>query len=221
MPPQWQADREVDFYREQFEFLMGELADLPTDRPLVVAGTDLLPELLTGLGVPAERAVWIVPTPGFQLEYYAAREFVTAHLAGCPDPELSFANWMRRDMIFADYVRRTAGERDGAVLTVDGSVPAEKTADVVAGHTSGWASLGRRPDGSQARMARCPSLAVRRESQEQTTWPIHVCELGFNRQNLACSDLHHSNFLNRSALHASASDLARPNSNKPCKHARF
>lgn len=70
IPPHWQADREVDFYREQFEFVLGELADLPTDRALVVEGTDLLPELLTGPGVPRERAVWLVPTPEFQLEYY-------------------------------------------------------------------------------------------------------------------------------------------------------
>ena len=102
--PRWRSA----FYREQFDFVLRELADLSTDRPLVVEGADLLPELLVALGVRSERAVWVVPTREFQLSYYRSRAWVWPYLAGCPDPELAFANWMRRDMIFAAHVTRTA-----------------------------------------------------------------------------------------------------------------
>lgn len=133
-PPWWQAEMEVAFYREQFDLVLRELADLPTDRPLLVEGADLLPELVFTLGVRPERAVWVVPTAQFQLSYYRARDWVTPYLADCPDPELAFANWMRRDMIFAEYVTRTAGQHDGAVLVVDGATPVETTAEQVGRH---------------------------------------------------------------------------------------
>jgi hypothetical protein len=133
-PPQWQADTEVAFYREQFDFLCRELAGLSTARPLVVEGADLLPELVATLGVPPERCVWVVPTPEFQLSYYRSRTWVRPYLAGCPDPERAFANWMRRDMIFAQYVTRSARRRAGTVLVVDGSAPVEATADLVGRH---------------------------------------------------------------------------------------
>jgi hypothetical protein len=133
-PPQWQADMEVGFYREQFDVLRRELADLSTTRPLVVEGADLLPELMETLGVPSERSVWLVPTPDFQWRYYRSRTWVRPYLAGCPDPERAFANWMRRDVIFADYVARTARQRGGAVLVVDGSAAVEGIAELVGRH---------------------------------------------------------------------------------------
>ena len=37
-PPRWQAERELAFYREQFSFLLDELAALPADRPAIVEG---------------------------------------------------------------------------------------------------------------------------------------------------------------------------------------
>ena len=133
-PPQWQADLEVAFYREQFDFLRGELAGLATSRPVVVEGADLLPELLVALGVLPQRSVWVVPTPEFQLRYYSTRAWVRPYLAGCPEPERAFTNWMRRDMIFAEYVTRTARQHGGTVLVVDGSAPVEATAERVARH---------------------------------------------------------------------------------------
>ncbi len=115
MPPEWQADREIDFYREQFDYVLEELAELPRSSTLVVERADLLPELLAAHGVPLERSIWMVPTPAFQLERYGEREWARSYVAGCPEPELAFANWMRRDMILADYVRRTATARGGVV----------------------------------------------------------------------------------------------------------
>jgi 2-phosphoglycerate kinase len=134
MPPQWQADREVDFYREQFRFIVAELAALDSSAPLVVEGADLLPELLADVEVSVEHAVWMVPTPEFQLRHYAARDWARSYVARCPDPGLAFANWMRRDTIYADYVQRTAAERGGRVLVVDGSRSTEATAQRVALH---------------------------------------------------------------------------------------
>ncbi len=131
MPPAWQADREVAFYHEQFPYLLAELGDRDD---LLVEGADLLPELLHAAGAPLARSVWVVPTPEFQRRHYRAREWVAPYLAQCPDPELAFENWMRRDVLFARHVERQAAALGGTVLVVDGSRPLVNLADLVTRH---------------------------------------------------------------------------------------
>jgi hypothetical protein len=133
-PPSWQAERELEFYREQFDFLLGELAALPSDRAAIVEGADLLPDLLQRGGVDLDRAVWLVPTAEFQIRHYSAREWVAAYLQDCDDPEAAFRNWMCRDVLFAERVRGLAATVGGRVIVVDGTVSIEDIAHVVAGH---------------------------------------------------------------------------------------
>ena len=130
-PPQWQASREVEFYRGRFD---GLLASLPPDDRVLVEGADLLPDLLGAHGVPISKAIWIVPTPDFQLRHYAAREWVEGYVAECPDPAQAFANWMRRDMLFAEYVRAQAAMVGGRVVVIDGTHSIEETTQLVEDH---------------------------------------------------------------------------------------
>jgi hypothetical protein len=133
-PPEWQAQRELAFYREQFDFLLAELSGLPADRPALVEGADLLPDLLQRVGVPLDRAVWMVPTPAFQLRHYAMREWVPAYLQGCADPQQAFRNWMQRDVLFAQHVRELAEEMGGRVVVVDSTESLEQAAGIVERH---------------------------------------------------------------------------------------
>jgi hypothetical protein len=100
-PPRWQAQREIEHYREEFPLLLAEINAYPADRPVLVEGAGLLPELLQAIGVPTDRAIWLVPTPEFQLRYYSARDWVPDYLRQCADPRRAFDNWMQRDMLFA------------------------------------------------------------------------------------------------------------------------
>lgn len=133
-PPQWQAERELAFYREQFGFLLAELAGLPAGRPALVEGADLLPDLVRHLGVPMDRAVWMVPTPEFQRRHYAMREWVPAYLQGCADPERAFDNWMLRDVLFAEQVRELAEAAGGRVIVVDSAASLEAAVRTVERH---------------------------------------------------------------------------------------
>jgi hypothetical protein len=131
-PPAWQADQEVSFYREQFPYLLEELRTAPG--PGVAEGADLLPELLHQAGIPFARAVWVVPTPRFQLEHYARRPWAHDDVAACPDPAAAFANWMERDALFAGHVAAQAARLGGKLLVVDGSRPVDEVAAEVARH---------------------------------------------------------------------------------------
>ena len=104
---------------------------MPGDRPAVVEGADLLPELLRRIGVPVDRAVWMVPTPEFQLRHYAKREGVPAYLRGCADPAQAFQNWMRRDALFAEHVTQLAASVGGRVLVVDSLASVREAAGIV------------------------------------------------------------------------------------------
>jgi len=130
MPPAWQADMELDFYRDSMSYLLEELAEL--DEPKVIAeGADLLPELLERLEVPLDRAVWLVPTPDFQLKYYVARAWAREYVQECPNPAGAFHNWMQRDVLFAHYVAETAQAIGGKVICVNGERTIEQIADEV------------------------------------------------------------------------------------------
>jgi hypothetical protein len=133
-PPEWQAERELQFYREQFDFLLAQLTALPSHEPAIVEGADLLPDLLEGAGVDLGRAVWLVPTAEFQIRHYALREWVTAYLRNCDDPEAAFRNWMRRDVLFAERVKELAATVGGRVIVVDGTMSLEDLTRAVAEH---------------------------------------------------------------------------------------
>jgi hypothetical protein len=134
--PEWQAERELEFYREQFDFLLAELVALPADRPIIVEGADLLPDLLRGVGVDLGQAVWLVPTAEFQIRHYAARAWVTGYLRDCDDPEAAFRNWMRRDVLFAESVKELAATVGGRAIVVDGTVSVQDVTHAVAEHLS-------------------------------------------------------------------------------------
>jgi hypothetical protein len=110
------------------------LDELSAAEPAIVEGADLLPDLLQRGGVGLDRAVWMVPTPEFQIRHYAAREWVSEYLKDCADPSVAFKNWMCRDVLFAERVRDLAATVGGRVIVVDGTVSIEDTTWAVAEH---------------------------------------------------------------------------------------
>ncbi len=93
---------------EQFPRTLADLRSM--SGPVVAEGSALLPELLASHGVEADRAVWMVPTPGFQRYHYAQRPWARRLLTGLPDAAGAFETWMQRDSQFAADVSAQARE---------------------------------------------------------------------------------------------------------------
>ena len=55
-------------------------------------------------------------------------------LADCSDPAAAFANWMERDALFAEEIRRQCAQLGYASLLTDGSVSEEERLAQVAAH---------------------------------------------------------------------------------------
>ncbi|MEU4161587.1 hypothetical protein [Actinoplanes sp. NPDC026670] len=117
-PVRTQVDDVFQLYREEFPLILDELR--AAGEGTVVEGAALLPESLAGIGVPRERAVWIVPTEEFQLRHHRRRAWAHELLAGLDRPEEAFARWMRRDAAFARAIDGQARDLGYRVILADG-----------------------------------------------------------------------------------------------------
>lgn len=131
--PQTQCREELDFYAEVAP-LVSELLEQVDAERIVAEGAAFLPEIVQGWGVPPQRYVAITPTREFQWSRYAERPWVPHVLRDCSDQQAAFANWMARDALFAEEVRRQCGRLGYLSLLTDGSVPENARLREVARH---------------------------------------------------------------------------------------
>jgi hypothetical protein len=128
-----QVDAELNAYREEFSMILDDLRGLQQDRPVLVEGCALLPELVNLLA-PPWRALWFVPTPAFQRHHYSQRGFVQEILSQCSDPQTAWDNWMARDEQFGRTVAAAAAQRGFSVEWVDGTSSLDTLALLAAAH---------------------------------------------------------------------------------------
>jgi hypothetical protein len=130
-PVEVQLQDEFDFYYEEFELLLDELALYPQGQPILAEGNAWLPELLGRLQAPPGRIVYVIPTRAFQVANYSQRAFIKDILSQCADPQAAFANWMERDARFGEKVDQSARQAGLLVIRVDGRLSIEENAALV------------------------------------------------------------------------------------------
>ncbi len=133
-PVEQQIREELEIYREQFPYILADLAQRTGERPLILEGAALLPELLAAQGVSPDRCLWMVPSEPFQREHYARRDWRHDVLRDCSDPDQGWENWMSRDAGFARAVAADATQLGYRVITVDGSVSLDDNERAVERH---------------------------------------------------------------------------------------
>ena len=131
--PAEQCREELAFYREVSGLVRARLQGLRAER-VVAEGAAFLPELARLWGVAPQRFVAIMPTREFQISRYSRRPWVSQVLRDCSDPAAAFANWMERDALFAEEVRRQCVRPGYASLLTDGSVSGEECLAQIAAH---------------------------------------------------------------------------------------
>ncbi|MEZ4669551.1 MAG: AAA family ATPase [Anaerolineae bacterium] len=130
IPPLAQVRREIQIYVEEFPLHLHDIAGLK--EPLLLEGAALLPCLVAPRIKYPARAIYMVPSAGFQREHYARRPWIHDVVRNCNNPAQAFDNWMRRDELFARWVRREAAKYGMHTLMVDGSLTISDTAKMVA-----------------------------------------------------------------------------------------
>lgn len=129
--PEEMVDEEWRFYEEIFPYVKSYVIK-NQNRPLLVEGAGLLPHLVKELECPTSSYLCFTPTADFQKKHYTQREWVPYILEGTTNPEQAFKNWMQRDILFAQMVRKEAMKLGYSSLVTDGSQPENQTAEEVA-----------------------------------------------------------------------------------------
>lgn len=119
--PATQCIEELQIYREIFPFILKDLSDLQEERDIITEGAAFLPELMYWTGVNGSEYISVTPSKEFQIEHYSKREWVPYVLEGCSDKELAFRNWMDRDVLFAENVRKQCEDYQYKSILNDGS----------------------------------------------------------------------------------------------------
>ncbi len=125
----------IEVYREEFPMILADLRALTGERPILVEGAALLPDRVAPHLTGEQTAVYLIPTPQFQVETYARRDWIDAVLAQCEEPQQAFANWMARDVQFGRWVAETAAAHKFPVVHVDGSQTIAQNAACIANMT--------------------------------------------------------------------------------------
>ena len=132
--PLLQCREEFDIYREIFEFVAADLDRIEWKGGIITEGAAYLPELMKQSGVPGSRYIAITPTKEFQVTHYRKRDFVPLVLEGCSDKEAAFLNWMDRDVLFAQEVRRQCHKENYVSVINDGNMDLDELAGLTAVH---------------------------------------------------------------------------------------
>ena len=100
---------------------MADLERVSCQNGIVTEGAAYAPVLMKKYGVPGNRYISITPTREFQIT--RERAFIHDVLKGCRSMESAFQNWMERDVLFAQKVRKQCGENGYVSIINDGSEP--------------------------------------------------------------------------------------------------
>ena len=125
-PVQDQVMEELAFYHERFEMILEDLAGLAETKTVLMEGAALLPELIHRQGVKQDRALYMIPTKAFQVQYYSQRPWIKHILSQCEDPKQAFENWMERDHKFVQEIIKQLRTYRYRWILVDGDKGVDK-----------------------------------------------------------------------------------------------
>lgn len=120
VPVEQQVAESIAIYQEQFPMIIEDLLALPDSTPVIVEGAVILPSQVAPLLGQPNQAIWLFPTPEFQLLHYAKRPWVSNVLEQTEDPRIAFSNWMDKEIRFARETEEDARLHGFESLKVDG-----------------------------------------------------------------------------------------------------
>ncbi|WP_147433956.1 hypothetical protein [Planomicrobium sp. Y74] len=129
-----QIQESLLFYEEQFSMVLEDLLGLPDSSPILVEGSVVLPSQVAPLLSQANQAVWLFPTPEFQIHHYSRRPWIDGILGQTEEPEKAFRHWMEKEMGFAEKVHERTQLHDFKSLRIDDSSSIDHNYQIVRNH---------------------------------------------------------------------------------------
>lgn len=122
------------FHGEGFDLILEDLGRLPRDRPILVEGFRLLPDLVRPHVSNLSHAAWLLPTTDFRQAAFERRQGADAFWLRTADPDRALTNLLERDRIFSDKIADDVARNGLNSLLVDGSRNVENMAEELNSH---------------------------------------------------------------------------------------
>lgn len=119
------------FKGEGFDFIVNDLLRLPRERPVIVEGFRLLPELVKPLIQSLSQALWLLPTPEFRLQAFTARGTLWDIAGETSRPQLALDNLLTRDALFTERLKNDIAALGLSSIVVDGQIGENEMLDLV------------------------------------------------------------------------------------------
>ena len=114
------------FHGEGFGLILEDLLDLPTNMHVLVEGYKLLPRLVSPLLSRSDQAMWLVPTPEWRRIALSRRGSLWSIAGRTSDPETALVNFLARDALYTEEVKRQAAALQLPTIEVDGSATVDE-----------------------------------------------------------------------------------------------
>jgi hypothetical protein len=118
---------------ERFPMICADLRAMPRRPMILVEGPRLFPKLVAPLLTDPHQAVWLMPTEDFARRSTAARDKPQGRFDSS-DSERFRHNFLRRDALLAEHIRREATRLGLPLIEVDGLRSAEEMATLIEAH---------------------------------------------------------------------------------------
>ncbi len=119
---------------QAFEWVLDDLRAFVSGRPIVAEGWALRPERVVPISPDVRQMIVMVPTDEFRRWQSVHLDRASGPTTAVSDVDLAQRNRMERDRLVALDAVENARRLGVRVLEVDGTVPAEGIADIVADH---------------------------------------------------------------------------------------
>jgi hypothetical protein len=122
------VQRSLDSFKARFPFVLSDIHMFNQDRPLLIEGFGLTPDLIAPLLTSPHQAVWLMPSQPFKLESMKRRD-KPAFRHQTLNPELVWQKFFERDNELARRSKLEAQALGLTVVEVNGTLNPEQFAD--------------------------------------------------------------------------------------------
>jgi hypothetical protein len=118
---------------ERFLMICDDLRLMPSRPPILAEGPRLFPRLVMPILTSLHQAIWLLPTDEFIRASQERRDKPVLRFRSS-DPERFRTNFLARERLLADYIRREVKRQELPSIEVDGQQTVEEIAQAIHSH---------------------------------------------------------------------------------------
>lgn len=126
--PVEQCEEEFLIYEEISKFIFKKLDEVE-EKIIIAEGAAFTPYIIKER--TPSNYICMIPTPEFQISHYEKRDWIWQVLKDCSDKKTAFANWMQRDILFAERIKRACDKKKIPCIINDGNKSEDEMYEIV------------------------------------------------------------------------------------------